>query len=815
MDMIGSYRKQSVKKGKNSMHRTKLFFLLLSLLLGIFPVKSAELVHNGIPVAEIITGKDPGASAQLAALELQYHIALMTGAKLPILEKVSGKKTVEIHIGPQAPAVAKEFPAGAFRSEEYLVRVSGNQILLTGADKRNQIKVDYSKSATFPSLWEAHGSLYAVYEFLERLGFRWYLPTELGIVYPEKRTLTVSDYILRRSPDCDFRYMDFRRFPADLVGDTLPGRTKKKLSQRESLLWAHRIRLGGEWRLINHSLYRYWTRFPEKKAWAGIHSTGNKGQLCYSDDELVKQVVQDARDFFDGKFKGKVTRYLSNLPNNYVSDCFPLVPMDGGAWCECAKCQKQYLTAPTRGIGQFSNNKVSDYVFLFVNKVAKELKKSHPGKTVGALSYSSYAYPPEGFKLEDNVEIAFCMHTRSYFNGELTENQEAVMAAWHKEYPKMRKNVWMYYCYPTLNGRSQKFRVFPGFFAHHVPEFFKRYTSLGVTGVFFEGSYVANGQLSPIMDQLEGYVTWQLAWNGKRNAEKIINEFFTGYYGPAAAPMKRFYEIVEKAYGTSANWPKGARHMTEAVAWDSLGTDDRMAQLEKEMQEARKVAVREPYKARIALFDEAVWQPMLKGKEVGRVSSQKRRAVMCKIKVPRIRNAQGDPEKINWEKAEKLKLYGGLRAEKPVRDLDVRVVHDGTWIYVSAEEKVDTGTLLTQDQVFLNDDWEFFFAAQRSEPYIHFAVDADKGLTGRHYAGMYREPWKFPGKILKQKKTGSWRILFALKISDAAGTPKVVPGESLYFNVIRATRLKPQGCWIPTFGRFHEPGSFGELYLSE
>ena len=114
-----------------------------------------------------------------------------------------------------------------------------------------------------------------------------------------------------------------------------------------------------------------------------------------------------------------------------------------------------------------------------------------------------------------------------------------------------------------------------------------------------------------------------------------------------------------------------------------------------------------------------------------------------------------------------------------------------------------------------NDDWEFFFAAQRSEPYIHLAVDADQGIAGCHYAGTFKTEWIFPGKIQREKTSKFWRIRFALKISDAAGTPKVVPGELLYFNVIRASAQKSLGCWIPTFGKFHEPGSFGELYLSK
>ncbi len=46
-----------------------------------------------------------------------------------------------------------------------------------------------------------HGTEYAVYDFLERLGARWYMPGEFGEVLPHQTTITVADLSIRQKPD--------------------------------------------------------------------------------------------------------------------------------------------------------------------------------------------------------------------------------------------------------------------------------------------------------------------------------------------------------------------------------------------------------------------------------------------------------------------------------------------------------------------------------------------------------------------------------------------------------------------------------------
>jgi len=51
------------------------------------------------------------------------------------------------------------------------------------------------------------------------------------------------------------------------------------------------------------------------------------------------------------------------------------------------------------------------------------------------------------------------------------------------------------------------------------------------------------------INHLNIYVTLQLLWNVDQSVEELLQDYYTQYYGPAAAPMQAFIEFCE------ANWP--------------------------------------------------------------------------------------------------------------------------------------------------------------------------------------------------------------------------------------------------------------------
>ena len=573
------------------------------------------IVRQRKPSATIVIGRTPTKSAQLAVAELQYHVEKITGTTLPVASDDAAVSGTRILVGASQATHALGLRNEDFKPQEYLVRCKRGLIVLLGRDEDDRGKLDYSDVGTFPNLFQDQGTCYAVYDFLERLcDVRWYLPTELGLVCPKAGTLSVNVADIRRSPYMKYRWLTQRPFPADLCGDTVVTEPPPALPRREQVIFQHRHRLGGEKYSANHSFTGYYGRFlsTHRDWFAKGYGDGRPPQMCYTNPEFVKQVIQDARDFFDGKPAppGAVAH------GNY----FALVPMDGRGWCKCADCQAQFNRSARSVIKkkQFSNDSASEYIFSFVNAVAKEIKKSHPGKRLATLAYADYAYPPSTFKLEPNVSIQLCLHARNIHDLKLQENDARMLAAWTSESKERPKYLWLYYCFPSLvatipaiSAEKQQWRCFPGFFAHSIPEQMKAYVQAGVQGIFYEPSYLANAKSqSPLLDQIEFCVTWKLADDPNLDGNKLIDEFFTRYYGAAAKPMQGVYELIEKAYAEPA-----PSHQTPEYAWTKMGTKEKMMELGKLMDEARKAAHTDIEKKRVALFDKGIWQYMLAGRK--------------------------------------------------------------------------------------------------------------------------------------------------------------------------------------------------------
>jgi hypothetical protein len=585
---------------------------------------SLDLVRDGVPAATIIVAKQPTRSAQFSAAELQYHVRKITGATLPISDDGQAIAGNRVLVGESEATVALGLKNDDFAPQEYLIRFRPGTLVLMGRDRPDLNKFDYADAGTFPDLFEECGTCYAVYDFLERhCGVRWYLPTELGLCHPTTKTLQASGTEVRRSPAMKYRRVYNVPYPLDLCGDTVPSpKPPPALPAREQALFAMRHRLGGTPFTVNHSLYGYYDRFWKEgdtkpgPAFEQFHpeffAQGYKGkppQMCYTNPGLVQQVIQDARDYFDGKG--------AKAGAQVAGDFFAIVPMDNPEFCKCPNCTAALGEKKTsmRGKGMFSYDRDSDYFFAFINKVAREIKKSHPQKRLATLAYWSYAYPPTKEKLEPNVWITLCLFPRHTFSSVNQENDAAILNAWVGESKERTKLLWLYYCYPTFPAVAQQWRCFPGFFAHSIAGKIQEYRQAGIYGIFCEPAYLAHGQRSPLMDQLEFYVTWKLADDPSLDGNALIDEFFDRYYGSAAGPMKAFYELVEKTYADPANYPPNyTDHQTEAIAWNSLGTEPRMAQLGRLMDQARAAAKTDIEKQRVALFDKGIWKYMQAGR---------------------------------------------------------------------------------------------------------------------------------------------------------------------------------------------------------
>ena len=488
--------------------------------------------------------------------------------------------------------------------------------MLVGRDKDDRGVVQYDQTPnqqaldTWPGIWDEQGTMYAVYDFLERYcNVRWFTPTEFGTDCPRQPTLTVTGSELQRAPFMKYRYAayppseDYDQYtglwPAGSEGHkkweaaAYPELHKRfdgggyTLAKRGwNMLFRLRHREGGEVCPGNHSLYGYYRRFwaeekGQEQLFEGRHADwfaqgyeGQPPQMCYTSRGLVEQVAKDACEFFE---TGK------NYPGAQAGgDCFCVEPMDNDQFCKCAGCQ-QWLTGRDADSPFFTNGRHSDYFFQFVNEVAKLVGPKHPDKHIVCLAYMTHGAPPQKFRLEPNVLVQYCFAcNRLNFDRPSYEHEVELLKQWRQEYPGRTLYLWLYYTFPVEIANNGKFHCFPGFFARAVGEQFALFRQYDYRGAFHCGY----GQ------EVEAYLTYRLMDDPALNVDTLLDEYFTRLYGPAAGPMRKFYETVEQAYGNPANYPEaiatgkieGHHHQTEEVAWGYLGNAKRMETLGQLME---------------------------------------------------------------------------------------------------------------------------------------------------------------------------------------------------------------------------------------
>ena len=589
---------------------------------GPFPI-----VQQSTAACTIVIAEHPTPAARLAALELQYHVLKSTGAEIPIRSDTAPPSGPQVLIGESAATRAIGLRSADFPPQEYLISFRTNALILIGRDWEDteanrkvegrpmtgdslqslRHKLDYWKTVglpqrstgdlELPGLYDDQGSCLATYDFLERCcGVRWYGPTATNIVIPPRTSLSASGADVRRSPALKDR--------SALPGGNWPFLHTQwgEFTPDQVHLYWRRLRQGGERWAANHTFHPATIKAVFNDPEYQSKNPRTKGsQLCYTHPKLIQQVAQMARDYFDGK---------TNLPDGWkaLGDYFAIVPDDNMNLCNCAACEALLQPGRSRKTGFFSSGEMSDYWFTFVNAVAREVRQTHPDKYIATLAYWAYALPP-GFPVEPNVSVAPCLHTCYYpVHAGMRDNDLKLYSDWR---PKTTAPtfLWVYYHHPMEPALIDKWKCFPHVMVHDTARSMQRFIRDGVRGIFECGE----------QDQLEQYVMAKVWDNPDVDVDALINEFFGLYFGPAADPMQRFYLRLEQIACDPANYPPPFTRRDginwKKVAWEQLGTPERMEELGALINQAQKRATTDPEQQRVALWRQAFWDWMCQGRD--------------------------------------------------------------------------------------------------------------------------------------------------------------------------------------------------------
>ncbi|NLC57998.1 MAG: DUF4838 domain-containing protein [Armatimonadetes bacterium] len=828
------------------------------------PTTRLVLVRAGKPASTILLARKPTRAAQFAAYELQWHVQQMTGARLPIRHEGAPVTGTRILVGQSAATDALGIRAAALGRQEYVIRLRpaspAPTLVLLGRDRADYGTVRYDPTpdaetlATWPSIWDEQGTLHAVYEFLERFcGVRWFNPTESGTVIPRTRTLVVSVSELRRAPSFRYRFAAYPNsedydlytglWPAGSEGyreweaaaypelhRRFPESNRYRLAKRGWVsLFRYRMREGGERCVANHSLYGYYKRFWEKdpalpEVFEGrrpeLFAQGYEGtppQMCYSSRALVEQVAQDARDYFDGKgLHPHSLQPLRDRNESWGDNYFCVEPMDNAAFCKCPRC-REWLPASQPFDPFFTNGLHSDYFFNFVNEVAKEVRKTHPRKWIVTLAYMTHGAHPKRVKLEPNVAVQFCFAcNRLNYDRASYEHEIALLREWAKEEKGRPLYLWLYYTFPVEIANGNRFHCFPGFFAHAIGEQFRLFRECGIRGMFHCGY----GQ------DVEAYLTYQLMEDASLDVDALLDDYFRGLYGAAAAPMKRLYLAIEQTYSNPANYPEaiasgrkeGHHHQTEEIAWGWLGTEQRMAEFGKLLAQAKAAARTAEEKHRVALFEKSTWNYMVAGRQLYQQHMKERYGGEAgRVRAPFLATTPlaGDATRLVREEAAVLGGWRSRTGERTARQVEARLANDGTYLYLQLVEQTDPRRLRAATNPRAGDHWQVILAGQRGRPYRELLVGPEgtfQGWQTNPDAGPLE--WESGARVVSDRsRPNQWTTSISLPL-DRLLPGGVSAGGSVYLNLARRSPgSDDEPVWVPTFGEFHDPERLREVRL--
>ena len=459
------------------------------------------LIEDGQDFAKIIS--DPDASVQHweAVDELRSHIYKMTGVFLwsrPADYKV---RDCEIVLG----AAAAKQRCGLDLSREnlgeqgYIIRTIGQRLVIAG-------ETDL-------------GTLYGVYGFLEdHLGVRWFTPDFTKI--PRRSALKIGPIDERIVPVFESRMLSWA-------------------SGRRSIRWSSRMR-------TNCFIHNYGVHVQEFRTTALFRGLYHfVGSHCHTMDSLLSptKYFDSHPEYFceiDGKrikeytqpcltnpdvieiIAGNVMAWAgsSSLPNRIVS----ISQNDWGNACQCDRCAASYRK---KGLSQ-------TYI-EFVNDIARQVGKKFPDVLVETLAYQWSRNPPKNLKLSPNMLIRYAGLVQCRRHGYQCEHSMAKHCKdWLDRWVDVSPRVWVWY---YSGGQS----LAPWVNLNAYGPDFRDFAKAGATGVFLEGS-----SWHPGIDLgvLKAYVLAKLSWNPNLDDEAIIQEFIDCVYGPAAAEVRRFIELV-------------------------------------------------------------------------------------------------------------------------------------------------------------------------------------------------------------------------------------------------------------------------------
>lgn len=373
-----------------------LFFLFLLL---IFPVRLfADTFQVKANQMEIVLPSKSCAVRNFAALELQKHLQLISGAAIPIRTMFSGKGYPLYIEKPQTDSLP-------LKKEEARWKVTPYGAWLYGDDF-----IETSKNPAVSDLFlktSRTGSLFAVYSFLEQeLKILWTEPGDKGIIYAPAQEFTFTETEGKWTPDRLIQrqirngYRSWEKYRKEIVPQ-IPGpfrlnQAEYEKRRHDSAVWLKRQRMGNSFVFsYGHAFTNWWKLYGKTHPeYFAMQEDGKRHpkdyrdyfvKLCVSNPKVHERIVSNWR-------KQKSPPKVINVCEN-----------DADGYCRCPECRKLDDMTKNKVFG----SNLSDRYVWFSNAVLRKAAEYEPNMEAVMYAYDCYRFPPQKERVDPRVIIGF------------------------------------------------------------------------------------------------------------------------------------------------------------------------------------------------------------------------------------------------------------------------------------------------------------------------------------------------------------------------------------------------------------------------
>ena len=547
--------------------------------------KTAEtgsaFIQNGQCLYALVLPENPNPSEQVAKEELTAYLRKISGADFKTPAEAKGNAVV---IGTLAdikdvPLEIRKRLESAKGNEAFYIKSLDGKIYIVGK--------------------KPIGALYGAYTFLEKhLDVRWFYPGEAGEYCPRKDNIVLGNIDDFEEPSFPARNLSLCGTIVDLKDALIwMGRNKMQITplyhypnyllrdtSREDYKFFCDARnafydSGGHLMFERAvSSNEFFKSHPEYFTLRnGERKTGDRLQRCVSNPEVLKLVAENAI-----KWCSQGDNYLFFYGAHDRAE----------AWCECADCVKMGTYN-----GKYSTTTLAHRFFL---QVEDYVLKQHPefSSQLVQFPYSDYRKVPDdpAIKYKGLGKSIYCAHQRCYVH-DLDDINCSFNVPINKEILEWQKRcpggvqVYEYTDVANVNYCPLEYKLLV---------FLKHLKSIGGAGWTDEELPLNAYCYTPdaISAQDQWLTLWQMfylaahaLWDVNVDADKLLDDAYGKYYGPAAPAMKQYHALRKKLWDNAPGHSYYGGGTRAAYCLQDRGAEK---QLNACLDEAFKLAAKEP-----------------------------------------------------------------------------------------------------------------------------------------------------------------------------------------------------------------------------